>query len=73
MQPDSTDVTSGRLTVCDLAPSTTSTAKWRFRPSKNRHLAPFSTTFLAIFSVFFCEHSHQGTKWRECGPEKRWF
>jgi hypothetical protein len=28
-------------------------AKWRSRPSKNRHLPPFSSTFLAVFSGFF--------------------
>jgi hypothetical protein len=72
MQPDSTDVRSGRLGVCDLAPSAQGTVKWRFGPSKNRHLAPFPTTFLTIFSGFFCELAHQGANWRECGPEKRW-
>jgi len=73
MQPDSTDVRSGRLAGCDLAPSAPDTAKWRFRPSKNRHLAPFSITFLTVFSGFFCELSHQGANGRDCSPEKRCF
>jgi len=72
MQPDSTDVRSGRLAVCDLRPSAPRTAKWRFRLSKNRQLAPFSTTFLPIFSGFFCGLAHQGANWRERGREKRW-
>jgi hypothetical protein len=70
-QPDTTDVRSGALAGCDLAPSAAGTAKWRFRPWKKRHLAPFSSTFLTIFSGFFCELSHQGADWRPCGPEKR--
>jgi hypothetical protein len=73
MQPDSTDVRSGRLAVCDLAPSAPSTAKWRFRPSKKRQLAPFSMTFLTIFLGFFCELAHEGANSREWGPEKRCF
>jgi hypothetical protein len=36
-------------------------------------LAPFSTTFLMIFSEFFSELARQGANWRECGPEERWF
>jgi len=73
MQPDSTDVRSGRLAGCDLGPSAPGTAKWRLRPSKKRHLAPFSITFLTVFSGFFCALAHQGANGRECGPEKRWF
>jgi len=69
MQPDATDLRSGRLAGCDLAPSAPATAKWRFRPSKKRHLAPFSITFLRIFSGFFRELAHRGANWRACGPE----
>jgi hypothetical protein len=49
MQPDSTDVRSGRLAVCDLAPSAPSTAKWRFRPSEK---PPFSAIFHDFFDDF---------------------
>ena len=71
MQPDSTDVRSGRLAVCDLAPSAPSTAKWRFGPSKNRHLAPFFTSSLTVFFGFFRKLTQRGANWRELGPEKR--
>jgi hypothetical protein len=73
MQPDSTDVRSGRLPGCDLAPSAPDTAKMALWPSKKRHFPPFSITFLTVFSGFFCALSHQGAKWREFSPEKRWF
>ena len=73
MQPDSTDVRSGRLAVCDLAPSAPSTAKWRFRPSEKPPFSAISTTFSTIFTGFFCELAHQGANWPECGPEKRQF
>jgi hypothetical protein len=73
MQPHATDVKSVRLAGCDLAPSAPGTAKWRSRPSKKRHLAPFSITFLTILAGFFRELAHQGANWRACGPEKRWF
>jgi len=72
MLPDSTDVRSGRLAVCDLGPSAPRTPKWRLRPPKKRHLSPFPTTFLMIFAVFFFEFARQGANWREYGPEKRW-
>jgi len=72
MKGDSTGVRSGRLAVSDLAPSAPSTPKWRLTPSKKRHLSPFPTTFLMIFSGFFCELAHQGAISRECGREKRW-
>jgi hypothetical protein len=29
--------------------------------------------FFTVFSGFFCALSHQGAKWREFSPEKRWF
>ena len=73
MQPDSTDVRSGRLAVYDLARSAPSTAKWRFRPSEKPSFSAISTTFSTIFTGFFCEPAHQGANWRECGPEKRQF
>jgi len=73
MQPDSTDVRSGRLPGCDLAPSAPRTVKMALWPSKKRHFPPFSITFLTVFSGFFCALSHQGANGRECGPEKRWF
>ncbi len=60
MQPDPTDVKSGRLAGCDLAPSAAGTAKWRLRPPKKRHFAPFFSTFLMIFSGFFCELAQEG-------------
>ena len=68
MQLDAADVRSVRLAGCDLAPSAPGTAKWRSRPSKKRHSAPFSITFLTIFSGFFRELAHQGANWHACGP-----
>ena len=53
MQPCSTDVRSYRLDVSNLVPPEERTAKWRFGPSKKRHLPPFSTTFSTIFPGFF--------------------
>jgi hypothetical protein len=73
MQPDSKDVMSGKLAGCDLALSAHGTAKWRLRPAKNRHLAPFSLPFLTVFSGFFCALSHQGAKGGEFSPEQRGF
>jgi hypothetical protein len=73
MQPESTDVRSGRLSSCDRGASAPGRATWRLRPSRKRHLPPFSIAFLTIFSGFFCELSHQGAKGRDCGPEKRGF
>jgi len=70
-QPDSADVWSGRLTACDPPQSAPGTTKWRFRPSKKRHLSPFSTPFLPIFSGFFPERSDQGANLREFDAEKR--
>jgi hypothetical protein len=70
---EATDVKSVRLAGCDLAPSAPGTAKWRSRPSKKRHLAPFSITFLTILAGFFRDLAHQGANWRACGPEQRWF
>src|SRR5271166_2569846 len=65
-RPDSTDVRFGRLAVCDLEPLAPGTANWRFRPSKERHLAPLSATFLPIFS----EILHQGRKLARMGPRR---
>ena len=61
MEPDATDVKSGRTAVCDRAPSAPTRAKWR-APPKKRHLAPFHTTFLMIFSGFFSELGTSGRK-----------
>ena len=52
-QPGSANVRSGRRACCNRLQSARSTAKWRFCPSKKRHLAPFSATFSSIFPVFF--------------------
>ncbi len=71
--PDAADVRSVRLAGCDLPPSAPGMAKWRLEPSKNRHLAPLSSTFLTIFSGFFRKLSHQGAIWRDCGPKKALF
>ena len=73
MQPDSTDVRSGRLAVCDLAQRLRARRNGAFDPRKNRHFPPFSMTFSAIFTGFFCEPDHQGANWRERGPGKRQF
>jgi hypothetical protein len=70
MEPGSADVKSGGTAVCDRAPSAPSAAKWRFGPSKKRHFAPFSSTFLLIFFGFFFELARRGANWREFGPEK---
>jgi hypothetical protein len=42
-------------------------------PLKKRHVAPFSTTFLMIFAVFFCELPRQDANWREKSPESAGF
>ncbi len=73
MQPDATDVRRGRLVGCDLEPSAAGTPKWRSRPPKKRHFAPFFSSFLMVFSGFFCGLAQEGANWRPCGPEKRWF
>jgi hypothetical protein len=46
MEPGAADVKSGRIAVCDRAPSAPSKAKGRFRPSKKRYLASFHTNLL---------------------------
>ena len=68
-RPAFTIVRSGRPAGCDLAPTAPGTAKWRFGPSKNRHLAPFSSTFWTIFSEFFHELAYQGANWRNSAPK----
>jgi hypothetical protein len=73
MQPDSTDVRSGRLAVSALRRRLQARRKGALDPWKNRHFPPFSTTFSAIFTGFFCELAHQGANSRECGPGKRQF
>jgi hypothetical protein len=52
-QPNPVNVRSGRRACCNRVQWSKSTAKWRFGPSKKRHFAPDSATFLAIFPVFF--------------------
>jgi hypothetical protein len=64
------DVSSGRLAGSDLATSAPRAAKWRSMPSKNRHSAPFSSTFLAVFSGFFGGLAQKRADWREFSPEK---
>jgi hypothetical protein len=53
-----------------LMASAAGPAKWRVRPSKKRHFAPFSLTFLPIFCRFFCEFSHQGAYGRHLAAKR---
>ena len=69
-QAESPDVEAAGRPLCDLVPSAPSTAKWRFGPSKKRHLSPFPANSLTIISGFFTELGHQGEICRESDSEK---
>jgi hypothetical protein len=70
-QVESIDVKPGNSAASDPRPPAPTTAKWRFKRSEKRHLAPFSTPFLSIFSEFFCELPDPGANWRESYAQKR--
>jgi len=73
MEWGSADVRSGRTAGCDRASSAPSTAKWRLRPSKKRHLAPFCTPFLMIFCGFFSKLARRGAKRARINPKSAGF
>jgi hypothetical protein len=70
-RPESADVKLGSSMACDLGPLAPSTAKWRFRPSEKRQLAPFSVDSLTIFSWFLYGLAQPGANWRESDCKKR--
>jgi hypothetical protein len=63
------DVKFGSSAASDPGPLAPSAAKWRFKPLEKRHLAPFFTPKLAIFSEFFCELFDLGANWRDFDPK----
>jgi hypothetical protein len=70
-QPGSVIVRSDRRASCNRVQPARSTPKWRFRPSKKRHSAPFSATLSSIFPVFFQRASPEWRFGRECDLEVR--
>ncbi len=62
------NVRSGTRPCCNRVQSAGRTQKWRFCPSKKRHLAPFSATFSSIFPVFFQRVNSECRFGRELSP-----
>jgi hypothetical protein len=69
-QPGSLNVRSSRRACCNPIGEARSTAKWRFGPSKRRHLPSIFAPFSTFFPVFFRELALEGAIGRECDLQK---